>query len=148
MYFFRIIYVIIPSNISKMKSSNYFRLCILTFVIISAGCSKSDVSPATKEFKFKTEPWEVNPYWGGPGEDSAWYSWSPEMPGFAVDIISVKVKEKDGTERKAKLYFDLVESGYQYQTGVTDYKLLFWWVQKLPLTKPDADSIFVVFRTR
>jgi hypothetical protein len=127
-----------------LTSSNIF--CIIAMTCMISACSKTDTRPATKEFKFKTEVWEVYPYVGGVDEDSAWYSWSPEMPGFAVDIISVRVKEKDGAERKARLYFDLVESGYQYQTGVTDYKLLFWWVQKQPLTKPSADSIFVTFR--
>jgi hypothetical protein len=131
-----------------MKSFNYFRLCILTFVIISAGCSKSEVKPATKEFKFKTEAWEVYPYAGGIDEDSAWSSFSPDLPGFAVDILTVRIKEKNGTVLNAEKYNGLGDGGYQYQTGVTDYKLLFWWVQKLPLTKPDADSIFVTFRTK
>jgi hypothetical protein len=131
-----------------MKFTSSHIICIIIITCFISACSKSETGPATKEFKFKTEPWEVNPYWGGPGEDSVWSSLSPDLPGFAVDIIAVKVKEKDGTVKKAWLQYDMASEGYQYQPGVYDYKLLFWWVQTRPLTRPAADSIFITFRTR
>lgn len=131
-----------------MKSAGFFRVYVLLLIAISAGCNKSELKPAEKEFAFKTEAWEVYPYVGGPGEDSAWSALSPDLPGFAVDILSVRVKEKNGTVVNAEKYNGLGDGGYQYQTGVYDYKLLFWWVQKLPLTKPAADSIFITFRNR
>ena len=129
---------------------------ILFFTSCKKDAAKDEVTnTVNKEIAFKTQEWKVYPYFGGPGEDSMYNSWSPQLVNSSFGIANqyvkkVLIKTKSGSLYTAKLFISVSQndSGYLYQSGEplgSPGKLLLWWIQKQPGDKPDADSAFISF---
>ncbi|MEJ7827888.1 MAG: hypothetical protein WKF91_06830 [Segetibacter sp.] len=103
----------------------------------------------------KTGVWQTYPYFGGPGEDSMFYSWSLPLDAYSFyktqNIIEVSIKTNSGHIFLAPPFKSVSQkdSGYLYQLGQTlnsPNKILLWWIQKQPLSTPDADSVFLTVK--
>jgi hypothetical protein len=122
-------------------------------VLIAIACKKQPATPiliAHEEVvTLKTGEWKAYPYIGGPGEDSMYYSFSPDMPGYyqPKNLVAITIKKKDGTIVPAKEFINVSQkdSGYLYDLGART-KIEFWWIQKQFFTVPDADSAFIKFK--
>lgn len=120
--------------------------------------SGSPTNSPTYNFKtlgFKTEGWTRYPYIGGePGVDSMFYSpisLDTVKNYTSENIVEVAVKSKDLILYEAPLWITVSQndSGYVYEKGETlgrPKNIVLWWIQKRPLTVPDADSVFVSFK--
>ena len=136
-----------------MKRESFFWI-ILVFSLIIIACKKSDSLTSTFSadsiannndlFSFKIGDWTAYPYFtNSPDEDSFFSSWSPEIT-YAVSsaVKKVFIKMKDGSIVPAPEFINVepYDSGFLYQKGNLDNKILLWWIQKVDGTRPDADS--------
>jgi hypothetical protein len=136
---------------SIIKVAFLFLSQILLFTSCRKDSANEDkiISPATKEIAFKIEDWNAYPYIGGPGEDSMYNAWSPQLSVISTyNIKKVSIKTKSGSLYTAAQFIQVSQSdsGYLYQIGDPLGRpgtLLLWWIQKQPGQKPDADSAFI-----
>jgi hypothetical protein len=135
---------------SIVKMMFLFVPLILFFTSCKKNSVRDEINTSTnKEISFKTEQWNAYPYIGGPGEDSMYSSWSPQLSVISSqNIKEISIKTKSGSLYTAKLFVQVSQndSGYLYQMGDPLGKpgtLLLWWIQKQPGQKPDADSAFI-----
>ena len=127
------------------KMTFLFVPLILFFTSCKKNSANDEIPPTNKEFGFKTDQWSVYPYFGGPGEDSMYSAWSPQLSMFSgANIKKVSIKTKSGSLYTAKLFVQVSQndSGYLYQLQNPP---LLWWIQKQPGQKPDADSAFISY---
>jgi hypothetical protein len=135
-------------------------VAVILFFISCKKQSKNDevTAPTNQEISFKADQWYVYPYIGGPGEDSAYFTMSPQLvannsPAIKNQHIKkVSIKTKSGSFYTA-LYGDVQpiqvsrnDGGYSYQMGDglnKPWNIGLWWTQKVPGQKPDADSVFI-----
>jgi len=109
------------------------------------------VAQPEKIITLKTGKWNVYPHFGGPGEDSMFFSWSPAFDFKPEQITNVSIKTISGKLLSAPLFINVSQrdSGYLYQSGNqlgSPDKIAVWWIQKQPLTVPDADSVFITLK--
>lgn len=136
-------------------------MCI--FSMLNSSCKKDAVqviqtnnppvteSPMVKKMiAIKTENWKVYPYIGGPDEDSVYFSWSSDLGPYKV-IDSVVIFSADYIRYYAPQVQMLPTPNiaYVHQPGGSlnaPNKILLWWTQKVPGTRPDADSAYFYLR--
>jgi hypothetical protein len=112
----------------------------------------TNFSPATeksltkKTIAIKTTEWLVYPYIGGPDEDSVYFSWSSYLgPYLKIDNVIIISKDQKQYDVQPGQQLSADSPSYFYQAGASlgdPTKILLWWIQKVPGTKPDADSAF------
>ena len=129
----------------------------LPLILLFTSCKKNStedavIKPATKQIVFKTEEWKAYLIIGGPGEDSMYYSWTPQLVTGNQYVDKVQIKTKSGSLSTAKLFTHISQndSGYLFQTGEAFGRpghLQLWWIQKQLGEKPDADSAVISIKT-
>ncbi len=108
-------------------------------------------------FKLQQDDWKTYPYIGGePGfPDSFLCCWSPriDFPNnySPKDIAAIYIKDNKGRRFLAREFIIVspTDSGYLYQPGESlqrPQRLLLWWIQKQPTTRPSADSVFIYLK--
>lgn len=142
------------------------RACIIYCLLIAVTACRKEKPPqfnwlnnkrpfvTTRDttFHFSTSEWKIHPYFGGPGEDSMFYCWSPVFNGLEQENIKeVFIKTKSGSLLPVQVFLSVSQrdSGYLYQSGESlgaPQKILLWWIQKKALSIPDADSAFIKAR--
>ena len=145
-----------------------FAMLFFTGCIMFTSCKKEPAAPlyqpsqpnvelllSKKTISLKTGEWQTYPNFGGPGEDSMFSSWSLPLYTYSFykpqNIIGVLIKSRSGQIFSAPPFISVSQkdSGYLYQLGETlgtPNKILLWWIQKQPLSTPDADSVFITVK--